>query len=96
MRIVSAAAAVCELGVNMLTGGKGRDLFVISGGSIPSPTSTAMMSLAYGASGFRNAKEAMSHAEQVGHDVVFSFGSGSALTIENIHIHDLNAADFLF
>ena len=50
--------------------------------------------IALGAFGFAGAREALSHAEQAGKDVVFTFADGDMLTLCNVELRHLDASDF--
>ena len=93
-------------GADTLDGGAGNDLlfgrddrdifhFAKGGGSdtiADYQDGTDAVSL--GSFGLSDAREALSHAGQVGKDVVFTFGDGDVLTLSNVDIRDLDASDF--
>jgi serralysin len=81
-------------GTDTLTGGKGHDVFFVGGGSETITDFDKHDVISLREFDFAGVKEAMSHAEQNGHDVVFTFANGAVLTVEHVSMHDFGAADF--
>lgn len=87
-------------GSDTLIGGNGRDTFGYNLGDeddtikdFDTSRDKIELDTDLGVSTF---SDTMAHATQVGSDVVFDFGNGDTLTLENIQISDLAANDFAF
>lgn len=89
-------------GKDVLRGGGGSDIFVFnpSGGagttSVVKDFTDGEDLLLFSNFGISTAKEARSFATNVDSDVVFDFGSGNIIIVENVIKSDLRAADFIF
>jgi T5SS/PEP-CTERM-associated repeat protein len=88
-------------GNDLITGNKGADTFDFSaanfGNDIISdftPHSPDHDVLEFNHAAFANAADVMSHAQQIGHDVIITQDAHDTVTLANVNIHQLNAADF--
>lgn len=76
-------------GNDTLVGGAGNDTFFFSRGWGHDEVSDFVDDLdqiSFGGFGFSTAQEALSHATQVGSNVVFNFGAGDTLTVVNTNL----------
>jgi Ca2+-binding RTX toxin-like protein len=80
-------------GADILTGGPGEDVFIYSpnyGHDLITDFQNNVDTLDLSAFGFASVNQALSFAANVSGDVVFSFGGGNSLTVENININQLS------
>lgn len=85
-------------GNDVMSGGAGRDSFVYYRGDdndIVSDFVDNIDRIDLTAFNFSNARAAKSFASNVSGDVVFNFGNGDTLTIDNITLSQLTAVDFI-
>jgi Ca2+-binding RTX toxin-like protein len=81
-----------DRGFDTVTGGTGEDVFIFAPGHdrmLVTDFWDDLDSIDLRPFGFGSRAEALSHAEQRGHDVVFDFGGGDVLTIRHAHVMDL-------
>lgn len=85
-------------GNDIMFGGTGRDAFVFYRGDdrdVVRDFADNVDRIDLTSFNFANVAAAKSHATQVGSDVVFNFGAGDTVTINNITMNHLTSVDFL-
>jgi Ca2+-binding RTX toxin-like protein len=85
-------------GNDRLSGGAGADIFEFDRGEgrdVVTDFQDGLDRVNFVDFNFRTARQALSHADQEGQDVLFDFGAGGTLRLADVDIHDLGAADFI-
>jgi Ca2+-binding RTX toxin-like protein len=85
-------------GDDVLSGGAGADRFVFETGDgrdVVKDFEDGIDRIDFLDFGFASAQQAKSFATQVGANVVFDFGGGNVVTIENVLLNALTSADFI-
>ena len=86
-------------GDDVLTGGRGNDVFVFGanfGHDIITDFKNVEDDIRFEGAGFTSFSDMLSHAAQVGTNVVITNAVGDSLQLNNIQLSSLQSADFLF
>ncbi|WP_374311983.1 Ig-like domain-containing protein [Dongia sp.] len=87
------------VGADELAGGEGRDLFLYHQGGFGADTITDFQAgdtISFDRSLFGDADDVLSHAEQVGADVVITLDGANSITLVGVNLDDVGEESFAF
>jgi Ca2+-binding RTX toxin-like protein len=94
---------VSTTGNDIMTGAAGHDTFVFNGTNFGTdvvtdfhPQGNSHDVLQFSQSAFSSVAAVLSHAQQVGSNVVITYNAGDTVTLQNVSLNKLTQTDFHF